>query len=199
MGDSPTPRGRLWRTAARQRGYFTSAQALEAGYAYQTQRFHCQRGNWIQIDRGIYRFREYLDLPAEETDQFVRWWLWSRGRAVVSHSTALAVHDLGIANPAEVHLTVPRNFRKADSAVVLHRAELSKDEVEHREGFQVSTPLRAVVETAAAGTDQDIIDSAVRDLLARGLVTRRQLLHKAQELGSRAELAIDRALRGDAG
>ena len=69
---------------ARQRGYFTTAQALQAGYSYQAQQFHKQRGNWTQIDRGIYRFREYLDLPSQDTNHFVRWSLWSRERAVVS-------------------------------------------------------------------------------------------------------------------
>jgi predicted transcriptional regulator of viral defense system len=188
------PRDRLWRLATGQRGYFTAADALAAGYSYQAQRFHKQRGNWLQVDRGIYRFREYLDLPSEETDHFVRWALWSRGRAVVSHLSALAVHDLGIANPAEIHLTVPVGFRQKDVAVVLHRAHLADEEIEHHEGFRVTTPLRSVVETAAVGEDQDVIDAAVTELLGRGETSRRRLLHAAQEFGPRAELAIERAL-----
>lgn len=193
------PRDRLWHVASRQRGYFTAAQALQAGYSYQAQQFHRQRGNWTQIDRGIYRFREYLDLPSQETDHFVRWSLWSRGRAVVSHTSALAVHDLGIANPAEIHLTVPSSFRQKDSAVVLHRSELANKDVEQHEGFRVTTPLRAVVETSASGADQDVIDSAVAELLGRGAASRRLLLHAAQQLGPQAELAVERALRAEAG
>jgi hypothetical protein len=54
----------------------------------------------------------------------VRWFLWSRGRAVVSHATALAVHDLGVANPARIHLTVPAGLRQTNPAIVLHRASL---------------------------------------------------------------------------
>lgn len=184
--------------ASGQRGYFTAADALTAGYSYQAQRFHKQRGNWVQTDRGIYRFREYLDLPSQDTDHFVRWSLWSRGRAVVSHTSALAVHDLGIANPAEIHLTVPPGFRRKDSAVVLHRFELEDKDIEQHEGFRVTTPLRAVVETAAAGTDQDIIDAAVTELLDRGMISRRRLPYAAQELGPRAELAIERALHAEA-
>jgi predicted transcriptional regulator of viral defense system len=191
-------RDRLWQLASRQRGYFTAAQALHAGYSYQAQRFHRQRGNWTQVDRGIYRFREYLDLPSQDTDHFVRWSLWSRGRAVVSHVSALAVHDLGIANPSETHLTVPPGFRQEDSAVVLHRDELTDTDVEQHEGFRVTAPLRAVVETAAAGMDQDVVDAAVAELLGRGLTSRRRLLHAAQELGPRAELAVERALRAEA-
>jgi len=191
------PRDRLWRLAAGQRGYFTAADALAAGYSYQAQRFHKQRGNWLQVDRGIYRFREYLDLPGEGTDHFVRWTLWSRGRAVVSHVSALAVHDLGGANPTEIHLTVPFGFRQKDASVVLHRADLADGEIEHHDGFRVTTPLRSVVETAATEGDQDVIDAAVTELLGRG-ASRRRLRDAAQEFGPRAGLAIERALHARA-
>jgi hypothetical protein len=157
------------------------------------------KGNWTQIDRGIYRFREYLDLPSQDTDHFVRWSLWGRGRAVVSHTSALAAHDLGIANPAEIHLTVPSSFRQKDSAVVLHRCELAETDVEQHEGFRVTTPLRAAVEAVASGADQDAIDSAVAELLDRGATSHRRLLHAAQKLGPQAELAVERALRAEPG
>ncbi len=191
------PRARLWRRAARQRGYFTAAQALEDGYSYQSQYFHVQRGNWTRVDRGIYRFREFADLPAGENDHLVRWTLWSRDLAVVSHSTALGVHDLGIANPAEIHLTVPPGFRQRDPAVVVHRADLSPEEIEEHEGFRVTAPVRAIAESAADGLDQDAIDSAVAELLDRGAATKRQLLRAAQHLGARAELAVQRALQAE--
>jgi hypothetical protein len=124
----------------------------------------------------------------------VRWSLWSRGRAVVSHGSALAFHDLGSANPAETHLTVPFGFRQKAAAVVLHRADLASGEIAQYEGFRVTTPLRSVVETAATEGDQDVIDAAVTELLGRGGASRRQLLHAAQRFGPRAELAIERAL-----
>jgi hypothetical protein len=136
-------------------------------------------------------------MPSEENDHLVRWSLWSRGEAVVSHTNALAVHDLGIANPCRVHLTVPAGFRKKDAAIALHRANLDRSEIEQRAGFRVTTPLRAITETADAGMDQDTVDSAVADLLNRGAATRRQLLHAAQRLGARAELGVERALRGE--
>lgn len=189
------PRDELWRVGAGQRGYFTAAQALAAGYSYQAQRFHAQRGNWIRVDRGLYRFREFADLPSEPDDHLVRWSLWSRGRAVVSHTSALSTHDLGIANPARIHLTVPAGFRQKDPAVILHRAELAPEEIEQRTGFSLTTPIRAVVETAAAGMDQDAVDAAVAEILERGQATRRQLLQAAGSLGPRAELGIERALR----
>ena len=191
------PRARLWQRAAGQRGYFTAAQALEDGYSYPLQHFHTQRGNWLRIDHGLYRFREYADLPAEDHDHLIRWALWSGGRAVVSHATALGVHDLGIANPAQIHLTVPQGFRKRDAAVVVHRAHLEPDDVEEREGFRVTTPVRAIAESAMVGLQQDAIDSAVADLLDRGCSTRAQLLRAAQQAGKAAELAVERAFHAE--
>jgi hypothetical protein len=79
--------------------------------------------------------------------------------------------------------------------VILHHDLLDEDDIVQREGFRVTTPLRAIAESAAMATDQDIIDSAVSDLLARGEATRRQLLYAAQRLGPRASLSIERALR----
>mgnify|MGYP007019851821 CR=1 FL=1 len=191
------PRARLWRRAARQRGFFTAAQALEDGYSYQAQHFHVRRGNWERIDRGIYRFREFADLPGGAHDHLVRWTLWSQGRAVVSHATALGVHGLSAADPAEIHLTVPPGFRRRKAAVVLHPAELTPEEVENREGFRVTVPARAIAESAADGTAQEVIDSAVAELLDRGGATREQLLQAARRLGPRAELAVERSLHAE--
>ncbi|GAA4233746.1 putative transcriptional regulator of viral defense system [Streptosporangium album] len=190
-------RDKLWELAAGQRGYFTAAQAVEAGYSHQAQRFHAQRGNWLHIDRGLYRLREFSVLPGDDHDYLVRWWLWSKRRAVVSHVSALAVHDLGIANPEEIHLTVGPGFRQKNQQIVLHHAELRPEEIEDREGFRVTTPLRAIAESAADAVDQDMIDSAVAELLERGETTRGWLLRAAQYLGERAELGVERALRAE--
>jgi predicted transcriptional regulator of viral defense system len=195
LRDRTDTRTALWRVAGVQRGYFTSAQALEVGYSYQAQRYHAQRGNWTLVDRGVYRFREFDTLPAHEDDHLVPWALWSRGRATVSHTTALSVHDLGTANPSEIHLTVPPGFRQSDPALVIHRARLAPDEIEERGGYRVTTPVRAIVESAAAQTDQNTVGSAVAEALDRGLTTRRRLVDAAQRLGARAELGIERALR----
>ncbi|MGK5441648.1 type IV toxin-antitoxin system AbiEi family antitoxin domain-containing protein [Micromonospora sp. URMC 105] len=195
LRDRTDTRAALWRIASGQRGFFTAAQAREVGYSYQAQRYHAQRGNWILVDRGIYRFREFDSLPGSENDHLVRWALWSRGRATVSHITALSVHDLGAANFAEIHFTVPSGFRQKDTAVILHHADLAGDEFEERGGYRVTTPVRAIVECAAARVDQDVLDSAVAEALDRGLTTRRSLLHAAQRLGARSELGVERALR----
>ncbi len=163
-------RRRLIALAASQSGYFTAAQALAAGYSYAGQRYHAHRGNWLRVDRGIYRLPEW---PATAHEDLVRWSLWSRGRAVASHDTALSVHELGDVNPARVHLTVPPSFRQRDEAVVLHTGRLAAEEVEEHDGFRVTTPLRSLLDVAAGELDLDQLTRAVDDALRRGMVTRR--------------------------
>jgi predicted transcriptional regulator of viral defense system len=101
---------RLAALAGRQSGYFTAAQARSVGYSYQAQKFHTDRGNWLRIDRGIFRLPEW---PTAVHDNLVRSSLWARGLAIVSHDTALSVHDLGDANPLVVHVPFHRTSARA--------------------------------------------------------------------------------------
>ncbi len=186
-------RRRLLAIAARQSGYFTAAQALDVGYSYPAQRYHAKRGNWLRVDRGIFRFPEW---PTGDRDDLVRWSLWSRGRAVVSHETALSVHELGDVDPARVHLTAPPNFRQKNPGVVIHRADLAPRDVQEHEGFRVTTPLRSLLDVAAEELDLDQLEQAIAEALARGMTTRRALLDRADEFGANAALRIERALQG---
>ena len=186
-------RRRLLAIAARQSGYFSAAQALEVGYSYPAQSYHAKRGNWLHVDRGIYRLPEWPTGPRED---LVRWSLWSRDRAVVSHETALSVHELGDVDPAHVHLTVPRNFRQRNPGVVVHLAELPSRDVEEHDGFRVTTPLRSLLDVAAGELDLDQLAQAIEEALSRGMTTRRALLERADEFGANAALRIERALQG---
>lgn len=189
----PTDRQQLQRELRRlvalQHGYFTAAQALAIGYSYQAQKFHVDRGNWQRVDRALFRIPDW---PTSDDDSLVRWSLWAGG-AVVSHESALAVHQLGDVNPARVHLTIPPGARRSDDAVVIHHAELAAADVVERDGFQVTTPARALAESADALLAQELLDGAVAEALATS-VTQRQLRDAAAVIGTRAELGIERAL-----
>jgi predicted transcriptional regulator of viral defense system len=168
----------LYQVAAAQGGYFTAAQARRAGYAYSQQHFHISRGNWLKIDRGLFRLR---DFPPGEREDLIRWSLWSRNQksvpqAVVSHDTALTVHELSDAMPAQIHLTVPPGFRKnVPPGCVLHKAVLTPEEIEPRTGYRATTPLRTLLDVANSPLSQEHLNRAVRDALERGLVRRRLL------------------------
>lgn len=192
-GDSQALRRQLTALAAGQSGYFTAAQALSVGYSYPAQKFHADRGNWLRVDRGLFRLPEW---PIGEHDNLVRWSLWSRARAVVSHETALATHELGDANPSDVHMTVPRSFRSRPPAGIrLHRSELVPGDVWLREGFKITTPLRSLLDVAAGTLDLDLLANAVREARERTPTLETDLITRAEEFGPRAALRIERALR----
>ena len=184
-------RRRLVEIAGAQAGYFTAAQGLEAGYSYSAQRYHVHRGNWIQVDRALLRLRDW---PVVEHEDLVRWTLWSGDAAVVSHETALALHDLGDANPARVHLTVPPAFRKRAPGVVLHPGSVPAGDLEWWEGFRVSTPIRAVLDVAGGGVDLDQLARAIGDGVERGHFSPRRLRERADGFGPEAALDVERAL-----
>ena len=185
-------RRRLAGVAATQSGYFTAAQALEAGYSYPAQKYNADRGSWARVDRGLYRLPEW---PVGAHDDLVRWSLWSRGKAVVSHDTALSVYELGDLNPARVHLTVPPNFRPTAPGVILHRGVLPSDDIRSHEGYRITTPLRSLLDVAAEGLELDLLSGAIQDALGLGVVTQRELLRRADEFGAQAALQIERALQ----
>ena len=185
----------LYQTADAQGGYFTAAQALRAGYAYSQQHFHVERGNWLRVDRGLFRLRDY---PPGEREALIRWSLWSRNRqgvpqAVVSHDTALTVHELSDVMPARVHLTVTPGFRKRiPPGCVLHKGELTPDDVEAQAGYRVTAPLRTLLDVAGSPLSQEHLDAAVREALERGLVRRRRL--ESISTSPKARHRLDRSL-----
>ncbi len=181
----------LFQLAAGQGGYFSAAQAKELGYSYQAQAYHVGAGNWARIDRALFRLTEWVpDLH----DDLIRWTLWSRGRAVVSHQTALAVHGVGEFESARTHLTVPPKFSMTDPAVILHHAYLPDDDVVERTGFRLTTAARALIDTAALGADEDQLSRAIEDASGAGLLTTRQLRQRAEAVDPRAALYIERAM-----
>jgi predicted transcriptional regulator of viral defense system len=190
---SPTGlRSRLFDVAADQGGYFTAAQARGVGYSYQAQAHHVAAGNWLRIDRGIFRLAQWVpDLH----DDLARWSLWARGRAVVSHETALGVHEIGEFESPKVHLTVPAGFRQRDDAVVLHVGRLTDKDVQQHAGFRVTTPLRSLVDVAAEAPDEDQLARAIEDAHRRGLVVIRELRSQSEQIDPRAALYVERALQ----
>lgn len=141
--------GALMQIAQEQQGYFTTKQAVEAGYADNTHPYHVRAGNWLRIQRGIYRLADLS--PAEDGFTPV-YLLWTRGRdekpvGVLSHETALSYFQLGDFNPPKIHITVPSSFRRnspTPKAVVLHRDRLAPAEITLLRGMRICRVARAL-------------------------------------------------------
>lgn len=171
----------LLKYAALQGGYFTAAQARAAGYTYRQQHYHKNRGNWQEIEHGLYRIFIY---PEMEHEDLIRWSLWSRNQkgepqAVVSHDTALTLHGLGDVMPGRVHLTVPPAFRKKPpGGCVLYKATLFAEDLEQRQGFRATKPLRTLIDVADANLAPEQLQLALNDALNRGIVRKKYLLER---------------------
>jgi predicted transcriptional regulator of viral defense system len=189
-------------TALEQGGYFTAKQSKASGYDYPHLEYHVSTGAFERVEHGLYRL---TDMPVAENDDLIRLSLWSRNRAdepqaVVSHESALVLHELTELLPDEIHLTVPPGFRKvAPQGCVLHKEVLLPAEVEERIGFRVTTPLRTLLDVAAGTTSEEQLEKAVTGALGRGLVRRSRLveairneaIRKAPRIG-RLERALGR-------
>lgn len=162
------------------------------GYSYSAQAYHVNAGNWLRINRGLFRLAEWVP---NVHDDLIRWTLWSRGHAVVSHESALSVHGVGEFESARVHLTVPPGFSMRDSAVALHHADLAASDVVERTGFKLTTVTRSLVDIAALSAEEDQLARAIQEAREGGLLTIRQLRTRAETIDAKAALYIERAIQ----
>ena len=157
--DKKSKRESLFDIAGKQGGFFSAQQAVRAGYSYRLQTHNVKSGHWTRMGRGIFRMNQY---PQAEREDLIFWSLWSRNIkgepvAVVSHESALVVHDLSDAMPARIHLTVPRGFqKKAPKGVILHHKELPGTETEERIGYRVTTPRQTLCDVADGGPNRRV-------------------------------------------
>lgn len=185
-------RRRLFNLAAQQGGYFTAAQAKSLGYSYQAQAHHVAAGNWHRIDRGLFRLAEWVP---ELHDDLIRWTLWSKDRAVMSHETALAVQGIGELESPRIHITVPPGFSMVDDAVVIHHADLPDEDIVEQAGFRTTTAVRSLVDVAAAGAEEDQLARAIQEAAEAGRLTLRQLRTRAELVDVKGALHIERAIQ----
>ncbi len=176
--DSKSALRTLTEVAATQGGYFTAKQAEKAGYDAQHLSYHLSAGNFERVGHGLYRIPT---LPLAEHDDLLRLWLWSRGhddqpRAVISHQTALAMHELAEFIPTEIHLTVPPGFRKkSPDGCTLHKGKVDSSETQPFDALPVTTPLRTMQDLARdPSIPAEQFEQAVMTAVERGLILQNQ-------------------------
>lgn len=125
-----------------------------------------------RVQRGIYRVSYF---PVSEEEQLIVAYLWSREQGVISHETALAIHDLSDVLSTGVHLCFPPDEsppRDMPEWVTLHRADVAARERQWHDAVQVTTIQRTLIDLAAAGFDPDLFEQALDEAHARSLVPR---------------------------
>lgn len=167
----------LFEIAKSQQGFFTAAQAVKAGYQTVLHPYHVKNENWIKEYRGIYRLAHFV---YSSQSQLVVTSLWSmnlKGKVegVFSHETALVIYDVSDANPHQLHMTVPKHFRrhsKPPAPVVFYKNKLLKKDIRDLNGFKVTTPFRTICDLIDQNeTEEGIIIQAIEQLYKQGLLS----------------------------
>ncbi|MGH7506250.1 MAG: type IV toxin-antitoxin system AbiEi family antitoxin domain-containing protein [Longimicrobiales bacterium] len=161
--------------AAGQYGYVTTADARALGIDPDRLRTMARRGTIEPIAHGLYRIPA---VPATGLDQYMEATLWPHGGGVLSHDTALDLHDLCDVNPAKVHVTVPARLRinrEIPAAFRLHFRDLTDDDVTRHEGIPVVMPLRAIQDGIEAHLGNHLIEQAIESARRRGLIGRHDM------------------------
>lgn len=166
----------LYSIAESQLGYFTAAQAREAG-VHQVRLIQLHQGGDIErVSRGVYRLVRF---PVSPLGEYMEAALWPQvrrpdARAVISHVSALALHELSEVSPAKIHITLNPDLRLRRAVppqLVLHFASLSPEDVQLVEGVPVTTPERTIRDAHAAHLGPALIRRAIADGRRTGRLT----------------------------
>lgn len=167
---------RLFEVALAQQGLFTTRQAGEAGYSPQLLTHHVKARTVARVQRGVYRL---VHFPSAEHEALVAAWLWSEQAGVMSHQTALALHDLSDLLPTQLHLTVPAAWRRrrfrVPRGIVLHHADVPPGDRAWVGAVPVTNARRSLNDVASDGISPELLQQAAQRALRRGLVVRSEL------------------------
>jgi predicted transcriptional regulator of viral defense system len=166
----------LYGIAEDQAGYFTAAQARAAGLRQVRLVQLAQQGDIERVSRGVYRFARF---PISRLGHYMEAVLWPQVRrpdvsGVISHQSALSIHELSDVSPALVHMTLPttvRIRRDVPRNMVVHYADLPPGDVERVEGVPVTTPARSIRDAHAGHLGNDLVGQAIADGRRSGVLS----------------------------
>lgn len=172
---------RLYDIAEARDGYFSTFEAESHGISNAALAKHAARGTLRRLSRGVYRLAHFPEMTPNSHLWAALLWPNSRSevKTVLSHVTALRLHDLSDVNPDTTHVTVPvslRIRRDAPTDLIIHHADLPDYDVEFVDGLPTTTVDRTLRDIAASG-NAVILHDALRDARRLNLPIPRELKH----------------------
>ena len=171
-----------------QHGYVTTSQAEEAGVSRPSLTYLCKNGRIERAFRGIYRVPQ---IPATPYDAMHLVLLWvNADNVALSHDTALYAWDVSDANPAKIHVTVPKAHRISKAGgdnVVIHRQDIAKQQVGWWEQMPITKLPLTIEQCIERGMSSHIIIQAVENGHARGMLSEAEAERLLHRLDSRNE------------
>lgn len=130
-----------------------------------------------RVAYGVYRMKM---IPPDGLDEYARAALWPMGVGVLSHETALDLHELCDVNPAVIDVTVPRRYRThrpVPGLYRLHRRDLTADQAERLRGLPIVTPLRAIFDGIEGHVRGELIDQSIVTAEKQSVITTAEAAH----------------------
>jgi predicted transcriptional regulator of viral defense system len=183
----------LYDRAEPQSGYFTTAQAREAGYSQRQLTYYVHAGRFQRIHPGIYRLTQYPYGPHE--DLYIAQ-LRCGPSSAISHDTALAYYGLSDVLPGRIHVTILRTASRRHARLQIHTNHLDVDDVRNVGGLRITSVARTIADVATAGLADELVVQAAREAIERGMVVESSLLDYAQRRGGRMLRLVAEAIRG---
>jgi len=170
-------------------GLVTADHARQAGFTDSVLARLVQRGRIERTSRGVYRVPYLTPGRFSQYREAVLWARANRGpeQVAISHSTALAAYEISDANPPGIHITVPkaaRLRRQKPKGVVVHREDLSAEDITIHEGMPLTTIARTVADLLKSGERIDLIRQAISDARREGFIEEseaRQIKRRVEE------------------
>ncbi len=183
--------GRVWEeafeVAVNQYGFITFSNIRDMGADPARLRRWYGSGKIEKKGHGIYRFRQ---VPASPLDAYMLATLWPSGKGVLSHETALELHELCDIDPAKIHLTLPMSYRprrKGAEPYVLYHERLDTNEIGRHEGIPIVTPVVAIRQAIRSAVPTDLIRQAIEAAGQDGRISSKQFAVWFERLEQRAQ------------
>ncbi len=156
-------------------GLVTAGRARLAGLTDSVLARLAQRGRIERTSRGVYRVPYLTPGRFSQYREAVRWAKANRGPAevAISYATALAAYEVSDANPASIHITVPKGTRlrrQKPRGIVVHREDLKPEDISVHEGVPLTTIARTVADLLKSGERIDLIRQAISGARREGFV-----------------------------
>ena len=144
-----------------QNGFITFANLRELGKDPALLRQWAQRDRITKIGHGIYRFSL---IPPTPLDPLMLATLWPSDRGVLSHDTALEVHELCDINPSQIHITLPPSYRPrrhGGEGYIIHHEPLVESDIVWHEGIRIVTPQLAIRQAIKSNVPRHLVRQAL--------------------------------------
>lgn len=172
--------GRVWHAAFEialdQHGLVTFENIVELGSDPALLRAWNKRGLVERIGHGIYRFPQ---VPSASMQPYMLATLWPSGRGVLSHDTALELHELCDINTECIHITLPpayRPRRKGGEHYIVHWATLIPEDLTWHEETRIVTPAVAIQQAMDSGVPSHLVHQSLDTAAKLGRVPRKKLI-----------------------